>query len=179
MRERSGFERVDDNRKASSKCSKCHALGHTMTSKACPLRFADLLTEAAVLEPPLHRTAISAQSTENHSVIGHRQLIVEGPAEIDQRSTHTPTRQSSRLSVSPVPGSSYIALASVGQASLRVNSEEAQPQDVPAPIKPPSQPVPRYDSPVAIHARYVAARTAWYASQPAGSTTTNQQYRKA
>ncbi|EXL39492.1 hypothetical protein FOCG_17893 [Fusarium oxysporum f. sp. radicis-lycopersici 26381] len=38
---------------------------------------------------------------------------------------------------------------------------------------------PRYDSPQAIYQRYIAARNAWYASQPAGSVKTNQQYRRA
>jgi hypothetical protein len=38
---------------------------------------------------------------------------------------------------------------------------------------------PRYDSPEAIYARYVAARNAWYTAQPKGSIKTNQQYRKA
>lgn len=43
----------------------------------------------------------------------------------------------------------------------------------------PSQPLLRYDSPEAIYGRYVAARSAWYAAQPAGSIKTNQQYRRA
>ncbi|KAJ2894092.1 hypothetical protein MKZ38_007931 [Zalerion maritima] len=34
-------------------------------------------------------------------------------------------------------------------------------------------------SPEAIYARYVAARSAWYAAQPAGSAQTDQEYRKA
>ncbi|KAG6980171.1 Misshapen-like kinase 1 [Fusarium oxysporum f. sp. albedinis] len=44
---------------------------------------------------------------------------------------------------------------------------------------PPSPSPPRYDSPQAIYGRYVAARSAWYAAQPAGSIKTNQQYRRA
>lgn len=32
---------------------------------------------------------------------------------------------------------------------------------------------PRYDSPAAIYARYIAAREAWYAAQPKGSIKTN------
>ncbi|KAG7001027.1 hypothetical protein FocnCong_v013249 [Fusarium oxysporum f. sp. conglutinans] len=43
----------------------------------------------------------------------------------------------------------------------------------------PSQPLLRHDSPEAIYGRYVAARSAWYAAQPAGSIKTNQQYRRA
>jgi hypothetical protein len=37
----------------------------------------------------------------------------------------------------------------------------------------------RYDSPEAIYARYIAARSAWYTAQPAGSVQTDQEYRKA
>jgi len=37
----------------------------------------------------------------------------------------------------------------------------------------------RYDSPQAIYKRYIAARSSWYAAQPAGSIKTNQQYRRA
>jgi hypothetical protein len=37
----------------------------------------------------------------------------------------------------------------------------------------------RYDSPEAIYQRYIAARSAWYKSQPRGSIKTNQEYRKA
>ncbi|KAJ0131219.1 hypothetical protein HZ326_25678 [Fusarium oxysporum f. sp. albedinis] len=43
----------------------------------------------------------------------------------------------------------------------------------------PSPSPPRYDSPQEIYERYVAARSAWYAVQPAGSIKTNQQYRRA
>lgn len=43
----------------------------------------------------------------------------------------------------------------------------------------PPQSPPRYDSPEAIYARYVAARNIWYAAQPHGSIKTNQLYRKA
>ncbi|XP_044717339.1 MULE transposase domain-containing protein [Hirsutella rhossiliensis] len=51
----------------------------------------------------------------------------------------------------------------------------------PPPISPdlPAPPPPKYDSPEAIHKSYTAARSAWYAAQPAGSIKTNQQYRKA
>jgi hypothetical protein len=37
----------------------------------------------------------------------------------------------------------------------------------------------QYNSPQAIYQRYIAARNAWYASQPAGNVKINQQYRRA
>ncbi|GKU08987.1 unnamed protein product, partial [Fusarium langsethiae] len=62
-------------------------------------------------------------------------------------------------------------------ASQQPGSPVHEPSPSPSP-SPPSPP-PRYDSPQAIYGRYVAARSAWYAAQPAGSLKTNQQYRRA
>ena len=42
IREPSGFEKVEVTKKRASKCSKCHQVGHTMTSKACALRYSEL-----------------------------------------------------------------------------------------------------------------------------------------
>ncbi|KAM6522984.1 hypothetical protein FALCPG4_19071 [Fusarium falciforme] len=60
---------------------------------------------------------------------------------------------------------------SSGGASQRPGSPAHEP---PPPPGPPSPLLPRYDSPQAIYGRYVAARSAWYAAQPAGSIKTNQ-----
>ena len=47
QREPSQFEAVEAQaarpRRAPSKCSNCHAIGHTRTSRACPLRYSDVL----------------------------------------------------------------------------------------------------------------------------------------
>jgi hypothetical protein len=50
-----------------------------------------------------------------------------------------------------------------------------------SPSPPLRQPVPElpYYAPEAIYRRYVAARAAWYESQPAGCLKTNQEYRRA
>jgi hypothetical protein len=58
-------------------------------------------------------------------------------------------------------------------------SEETFFEEMPLQRGLPSPSPPRYDSPQAIYGRYVAARSAWYAAQPAGSIKTNQQYRRA
>ena len=48
-REPSQFEAVEaqvqalEPRRAPSKCTKCHAVGHIRTSRACPLRYSDVL----------------------------------------------------------------------------------------------------------------------------------------
>lgn len=46
-REPSQFEVVEGKparpHRAPSQCTKCHAIGHTRTSKACPLRYSDVL----------------------------------------------------------------------------------------------------------------------------------------
>lgn len=65
---------------------------------------------------------------------------------------------------------------STGGASQWPGSPVHEPSPLPGP---PSLSPPRYDSPQAIYGRYVAARSAWYAAQPAGSMKTNQQYRRA
>ncbi|KAH7462804.1 hypothetical protein FOMA001_g7825 [Fusarium oxysporum f. sp. matthiolae] len=67
---------------------------------------------------------------------------------------------------------------STGGDSRRQGSPVHKSSPLPGPPSPSPSP-PRYDSPQAIYGRYVAARSAWYAAQPAGSIKTNQQYRRA
>jgi hypothetical protein len=72
-REPSGFEAVEAaiQPRALPRCSRCHALGHIMTSKACPSRYTELLQlvttpeqpqlqPASVLEPASQTTAAIA-----------------------------------------------------------------------------------------------------------------------
>lgn len=66
---------------------------------------------------------------------------------------------------------------------LQLTEDTAQPLTSPVhnstPLAgPTSSPPPRDDSPLAIYARYVRARNAWYETQLPG-TQTNEQYRKA
>jgi hypothetical protein len=51
-REPSGFEMIKEGKRAPSKCSRCHVVGHTMTSKDCPLRFKKLLVPPADVPGP-------------------------------------------------------------------------------------------------------------------------------
>ncbi|KJZ70023.1 hypothetical protein HIM_10574 [Hirsutella minnesotensis 3608] len=50
-REPCGFEIVQSGKKAPSTCSRCHEVGHMRSSRACPLRFQELLTKAAPAKP--------------------------------------------------------------------------------------------------------------------------------
>ena len=43
QREPSQFEAVEAQPRAPSTCSRCHAVGHTRSSRACPLRYSDVL----------------------------------------------------------------------------------------------------------------------------------------
>ena len=185
-REPSEFERVDSQQKAPSKCSKCHTVGHTMTSRACPLRFADLLSEPLVSGPAvpvaaphtLDQTAVSAHSAEPLSVTSHPPLsstVVGVSAEAMEQtpaSTLTSSLQYSRPLSSPNIDASRSADSSLDIETY--SNEEAHCE-----AAPPAPPLLRYDSPVAIYARYVAERNAWYALQPSGSVKTNQEYRRA
>ncbi len=70
-REPSEFERVEavtqprlatqsratTQSRAQSSCSRCHNLGHIMTSRACPLRFTELLEPASTEGPPTRSLA--------------------------------------------------------------------------------------------------------------------------
>lgn len=63
-RERSAFEAVEvvARPKAQSKCSRCHTLGHKMTSKAYPLRHEELLQSSAA--PTQAAPAASSEPSE-------------------------------------------------------------------------------------------------------------------
>ena len=51
-RELSGLEKVEVMKKRAPKCSKCHQVGHKMTSKACPLRYSELLPTGSPTSVP-------------------------------------------------------------------------------------------------------------------------------
>jgi hypothetical protein len=194
-REPSGFEISQPGKKAPSTCSRCHAVGHARSSRACPLRFQDLLIQEApasksVPQPDITPVAVPslADPIEAISVIQGPSLVKGMPvleciAEATERSpatAHTPLAQSSHtVQVSLIaPQHSVVLDCPVGtvpgpSGEECLNHEPSDSRNLP------SQPPRRYDSPEAIYERYVAARTAWYAAQPAGSIKTNQQYRRA
>lgn len=159
-REPSGFEMVEAGKRAPSTCSRCHIVGHIMTSRDCLLKFKDL-------QAPLS------------------DAMVEVPAEADRRSapaaSRTPlVRLPPPLILDPpiAPHSRAILDCPAGTPP-RFATEEPLVDEAPLTRDVPLQSPPRYDSPEAIYGRYVASRNAWYAAQPSGSMKTNQQYRKA
>ncbi|RKK50684.1 hypothetical protein BFJ69_g18025, partial [Fusarium oxysporum] len=97
---------------------------------------------------------------EGMSLAASRALGKAAPAVLaDQPETMTGTLQDSPGGASQRPGSPV--------------------HEQPPSLGRPSPSPPRYDSPQEIYERYVAARSAWYAVQPAGRIKTNQQYRRA
>lgn len=59
-REPCGFETVEapTRSKAQSKYSRCHSIKHIMTSKICPLRYADIFS-TMITEAPAHATRVA------------------------------------------------------------------------------------------------------------------------
>jgi hypothetical protein len=141
-REPSQFEAVEaeaaeaSSTRALSRCSRCHALGHTRSAKACPLRYTDILS--ATTSEPASQPTTALDSIE--------------------------------VVTSAQPPTSPIRTSPIRTSPIRTSP----PLPDPSPCSP-----PRYDSPQAIYQRYIAARSAWYKSQPRASIKTNQQYRKA
>jgi hypothetical protein len=148
-REPSGFEIVQAVKKAPSTCSRCHRVGHIMTSNTCPLKYSELLPG-----PSFSQNATSNASTD--PAVEKTSL----PAQLQAQSMAPEESSPSEPALPPK------APEPAGHISLRSTSPTA-----PKPLQ--------HTSPEAIYARYVAARSAWYAAQPAGCAQTNQAYRKA
>ncbi|KAJ3453177.1 hypothetical protein MRS44_018832 [Fusarium solani] len=178
----SSFEAVETigkaRAKAPPKCSKCHEVGHKMNTKACPLRHQELLEKVAAEAKALAETEASVTTEAPEAT--------EAPAAI-VASEATEASATTRASASAVTAAPEVLADqpetvtgtlqdSPGGVSQRSGSPVHEPSPSPGP---PSPSPPRYDSPQAIYGRYVAARSAWYAAQPAGSIKTNQQYRRA
>ncbi|KAH7471854.1 hypothetical protein FOMA001_g12957 [Fusarium oxysporum f. sp. matthiolae] len=194
-REPSAFEISQPGKKAPSTCSRCHAVGHARSSRACPLRFQDLLIQEApasksIPQPDVTPVAVPSPADPIEAIsVSQGPSLVEGMpvleciAEATARSpatAHTPLAQSSHtVQVSlTAPQHSVVPNCPVGtvpgpSGEEYLNHEPSDSRSLP------SQPLLRHDSPEAIYGRYVAARSAWYAAQPAGSIKTNQQYRRA
>ncbi|EJP65070.1 transposase-like protein [Beauveria bassiana ARSEF 2860] len=191
-REPSAFETIEaaTRPKALPKCSMCHTIGHTMTSKSCPLRYTELFQPpASVTEITAHTTSIvvsdavattAAEATTAHATIGqkdeHLMVAMQAPtgyvrddqalevqALADRESgSHTSTVETVADCI--IVNSTVVQQAAVAESSVVGKS---------------TAPKLRYNDPQAIYQRYVESRQAWYDAQPRGSVKTNQQYRKA
>ncbi|KAM4058364.1 MULE transposase [Hirsutella rhossiliensis] len=182
-REPSAFESIEEARKAPPTCSRCHTVGHRMTAKACPLRFGELLQETT---SSMHSRSVSPSEIVPSSQYVQAALDAQEP----ELATEPPTDASLATDLGSVAGTLTILPTTAPDhppAQSDSGPVPGPPRDAtellvsPPPISPdlPAPPPPKYDSPEAIHKSYTAARSAWYAAQPAGSIKTNQQYRKA
>ena len=156
-REPSGFETVEavTRPKALPRCSRCRAVGHIMTSKACPQRHAELLERALALEPTSQETTATMPSI---------QVMTE-----DTPPPPTPPPPTPPPLTPPPPTPPPPTLPPLTSPPARTISLSSSPSSTSL----------NYWDPRAIYQRYVKARDTWYRAQPRGSIKTNQQYRRA
>lgn len=185
-REPSTFEAVEAAAKprAPSTCSRCHQLGHTMASKACPLRHKELLESAASIQRPADH-GVTGQTAALRALASNTSTS-QRPA-VREMADQTAAAQESAacivvdqsVAVHTAAGQTVVvqAVAEHTYADQTVAVQAAVVQTASAAIM--TAPELRYNDPQAIYQRYVAAREAWYRAQPRGSIRTNQQYRTA
>ena len=189
-RDPSGFEafEAEGRPRAQPKCSRCHTQGHTMTSKACPLRYDELLRSSKSVQPELRTEVLSttlpaALEITTVRVVdgqietlqtGQNQTIVENMAE--ERTALLKEKVDFAVTDRSISGQEPLDSITVDQTwsiqTTTVDTREAA-------SNPAQVPKMRYNDPQAIYQRYVVARETWYKAQPHGIIKTNQQYRRA
>ncbi|EJP61371.1 transposase-like protein [Beauveria bassiana ARSEF 2860] len=136
-----------------------------MTSRACPLRYAELFqspvsaAEVTTGSPSVAAATVAPAATEARSVQATIVQIEAGPTTAD----------------SALEGHAEAAQA-LPEQELADNATESQASTA---QKVADCIVLRYNDPRAIYQRYVEAREAWYNAQPRESIKTNQEYRRA
>jgi hypothetical protein len=171
-REPSAFEEVEKAKKAASKCSRCGGVGHTRVSRGCPSRFEELF--GTVAEAPLSESAMELAVTATPPMLHNAHQV----------NTTVETEPEAHV-IATVDVLGDARLGEVGPGSAcepHADQSPVLPDDAEAEATQFAQESNQkmsYDDPQAIYERYVAARTKWYAVQPAGSIKTNQQYRRA
>lgn len=150
--------------RANPKCSRYHTQGHSISSKACPLRYAYLISPSASTAPPNMLPPSTTPSSAQQPVPNPSLCSI-----LPQQQVALPAALSDQEMVPSPPD--IIALPSS-------SADIPPPPDMP-PSVPASGPDIRYNDPHAIYDRYVTARMAWYNKLPRGSLKTNQEYRKA
>lgn len=201
-REPSAFEAIEAGvrPRAQPKCSICHTVGHTMTSKACPLRYAELfhsprsatevvaqttniMTAATVAPAATEATSVQAAVGQIEACLAGAVQAPAGHTEADEMvaaqglADHPATSQISAVEevvncivAKQTEADQTVSAHVVAEQAVAVQATVAETM---------AAPEVRYDDPRAIHQRYIEARNAWYSAQPRGSIKTNQQYRKA
>lgn len=183
-REASAFEAIEASKRPPT-CSRCHQVGHTRAGNNCPLRHEELLARLAASSGPAAAAIGNTHTTQSSA-------FENGPSRL-----HTPLPAIVQPLIPPEADAHYgdqmtqAASSSISGTNQSEMPENPQVFDTQSPERSSTCPVtmtpldeqatctPRYDSPQAIYARYVAARSAWYNAQPPGSIKTNQLYRKA
>ena len=182
-REPSAFEAVEPRKRAPNTCSRCHTVGHIMTSKQCPLRFEGMAKQAIcasdqAVKPNADLDRRSASARPRLPEIAPVQSFPSSATEKMNASAET-NPGSPSVEVTPPIRSPSPVLSELLTATPPGDLGQAPSAEVADQCGSSKHPPSQYDSPEAIYARYVASRNAWYATQPAGTIKTNQQYRKA
>ncbi|KID81747.1 transposase [Metarhizium guizhouense ARSEF 977] len=180
QREASAFEAVEATlrTRALPTCSNCHERGHHMRSKACPLRYQNLLQPfaPAAVAPGSRTTASGALSlTEASPPPGALDRSVL-PIAQEPSLPHVPRSEATAFQMPPSPETPLLLQESIMQVLTLPDAPATQ---SPSRESSPMAPTLSYQDPRAIYDKYVAAREDWYTAQPRGSVKTNQLYRKA
>src|SRR3982750_2124409 len=126
-----GYEKVVATSRDLSKCSKCHILGHIMTSKVCPLRDSELLSQSTITsELPSQSAKVSNPTLDPNTILDSCSIVVE--------------------SIVPKSISQLLTDSSLPPLVLSYRLPSPEPSCLP----------PRYDCLEAIYQRYVTARSA-------------------
>lgn len=184
QREPSAFEQLE---RTAPTCSRCHAVGHKRSSKACPLRQQEARLESTqpALDEPIAQPVLLAgwsQAAED-ALLAQLAEETESQAAEDAVTEQIDREMECQMLVQaaievhepepscgePPPSASAVTSEAMPLTDL---AELRNPQGVQ------NESLPRY-APEVIYERYVAAKQAWFKCQPRGSLKTTQAYRKA
>lgn len=190
QREPSAFEQLQ---RQAPTCSRCHVVGHSRSSKTCPLMRQEIPLESSVPHladsTPTNKTLAGwsqdAQKTLGSHIPDTNQILTQ-----DTTIPETVQRSIQQRDKDRIEDTIVVQSLPAGPRRTKVRVQTKVPKDNISAQPPPSlQPLPStaphvsstlpYYGPESIYSRYVAARLAWYNSQPRGCMKTNQAYRRA
>lgn len=132
-REPYSFKQIEGGQRAPSTCSRCHMLGHTMTSRACPLRFKGLAPQipqapepkaklSTGINPTVAPNAVSVDLTACDSIAGHTTPSITK----DKSPSKTPQALLSVAPTSPVSSPPVLAMPTASDYPI-ITSNPKQP----------------------------------------------------
>ncbi|RFU74564.1 mutator-like element transposase [Trichoderma arundinaceum] len=173
-------------------CSRCHAVGHSRSSKTCPLMRQEILLESSA--PRLVDSTTTDMALAGWSQDVERTLtsqISDTSRNVTQDNTpeamqcsiqqRDEDRIEDTIVVQSLPPGPRQTKSRVQATAPKVNVSVQPPtrlQSVTSTAPHVSSTLPYY-APGSIYSRYVAARLTWYKSQPKGYLKTNQADRRA